>query len=329
MKNKQKNNKKNKSFMIIIGLYSKGHFKTKENILKSKGIYSWKTTEVNIQGEEISDLNAFKSLKLRGDYYIFKNNYEKFFDVKGVLLSDIQKYTTVQGRFLTKSECKSNSKKAVIGKNVKSQIYKIDNTPFINICNQKFEIIGILKNDINIKLADTVIIPFQAALELYGINGQYAIDGDVKNITQVVTILKDNGVTEIISPKTDIFSSLTEFYQKNNDILHVYLLLFISIIFLLVLSMEYCLINFEKEYKIYMTLGFSNRILFLLFIKMYFKLILISTISSAFFTEIIVKVCSDSNIYIISIILSFILDFLIILGIVTKKILRMRGNIWK
>lgn len=37
MKNKQKNNEKNKSFMIIIGLYSKGHFKTKENILKSRG----------------------------------------------------------------------------------------------------------------------------------------------------------------------------------------------------------------------------------------------------------------------------------------------------
>lgn len=293
-----------------------------------KGIYSWKTVEINVQSEK-ECLDFPNCATMADDYYIIKHIYGSSVDIKGVLLSDTKKFHLSKGRFLSKSDCENNVRKAVIGNNLKKNLYKIGNKSFISIENQEYEVTGILNEQQNIGLENTILIPLQTALEIYGINGQYSVDGSIENINKISLSFEHAGETKIATSKLEITASLSDFRKNSNEILHIYLFLFISLIVFLIFSIDYCTLKLPQEYNIYLTLGFSNKILFLIFSKTYIKLIAICNAVSIMISEIVLKIFAGVHVHVLGILTAFGLNILIVFIIITGKIIKEKRGVWQ
>lgn len=218
---------------------------------------------------------------------------------------------------------------AVIGNDVRNRTYKIGKKSFISIAGERFEVIGVLDEKNGEWLKDTVIIPLQIAIELYGVEGQYYIDGSTDNINKIVERFEQVGTGEITAVKLDIISSLIDFYKKNNDILHVYVFLFILLILILIVSVEYCTVKFSEEYKVYKILGFSDRVVFCVLGQTYLKLIAISNVLSLIIADFILKLFAKGNMHSIGMIFTFLINSSIIFMITIRKIKEVRREVWR
>ncbi len=293
-----------------------------------KGIYSWKAVEIYVQSEE-EHLNFPNSTAMTDDYYIIKHIYGTSIDIKGVLLSDTKKFHLSKGKFLSRNDCKSNVKKAVIGSNLKKKLYKTRNKSFISIENQEYEVIGILDKRQNIGLESTILIPLQTALETYGINGQYSVDGSIENIHRISRAFRHIDEIKITAPKLEITASLSNFRKNSNEILRIYLFLFLSLVVFLVITIDYCTLKLPQEYNIYLTLGIPNKILFLIFCKTYTKLIVISNAASMIISEVVLKIFAGVHIHVLGMLAAFGLNLLIVFITITGKIIKEKRGIWQ
>lgn len=108
---------KNKVLLLLLYLFNCCMLILVTNLIEKldiyygdKGIYSWKTTEINVQSESVGVLEPFKSIKMVGKYYVYKNNYEEYFDIKGVFLSDSEIFDLASGGFQNIYKWNSNEK---------------------------------------------------------------------------------------------------------------------------------------------------------------------------------------------------------------------------
>lgn len=293
-----------------------------------KDIYSWRTIEINIPSGKLEGNDNLFAVQGIENYYIYKNHYEGNKNIKGIFFGDTDHLLMKSGSIHDLNSF-TNERKAIIGSNVKKDVYRVKGKLFILVEGKEFEVLGMLDKKHDKWLKNTIVIPLFTAIELYGIEGQYYVDGSAEGIMQIIKKLKDVGINEITDIELNIFPSLFEFYRINNDILRVYLILFVSLILLLVISIEFYIRNFSQEYKVYMYMGISYKKLFWRVGGLYLKLLVFSNIVSLIITGVILKVFDGQKVYLFGGIITFLIDLLVLFLNIIKKIRRAKKEIWK
>ena len=297
---------------------------------EDRGIYSWKTTEINIKSEKPDVLNIFEMRTMTDDYCIIKNIYENTVNIKGILTDNTDKFHLLEGEFFSTNDARCTLKKAVVGEKLVNKLYKKENKIFISTEKQEYEVVGILDNQQDLGLENTVFIPLGTSIALYGIKGQYAVDGSAENIKRISSMFKQQkGVVEIIGPKLNIYSSLIDFVHDSNSILYFYLLLLILLIILLAISVDCCTLKFPEKYQIYRILGISYKKLFFILCDSYFWMVIISVFIAVAFSEFLVQIFVGTNVHILSVLIVGGFDLLVLSITLIKKIRKERRDVWK
>lgn len=305
-------------------------FRKIELYYEDRGIYSWKTTEINVKSAKTDVLNISELKIMTGDYCIIKNIYENTVDIKGILTDDVDKFHLLEGKFFSANDARCNLKKAVVGEKLVNKLYKKENKSFISTEKQEYEVVGILDDQQDFGLENTVFIPLETSVALYGIKGQYAVDGSVENIKRISNIFKQqNGVVEIIGPKLSIYNSLIDFVHDSNSILYLYLLLLILLIILLAFSVDCCTLKFPEKYQIYGILGIPYKKLFFVLFESYFWVVIISIFIAVAVSELLVQIFVDTNVHVLSVLIVGGFDLLVVSTILIKKIRKEKRGVWK
>lgn len=305
-------------------------FRKIELYYEERDIYSWKTTEINVKSETTKGLDFYELITTVGDYCIIKNVYESTVDIKGVFTNDFEKLHLSEGNFFSTNDARCNLKKAVVGENLVNKLYKNGNKFFISTGKQEYEVVGVLDNQQDVGLNNTVLIPLETSILLYGIKGQYAIDGSVENIKKILNIFKQqNDEVEIIGPELSIYSSLKDFVNSSNSILYLYLFLLILLIILLAFSVDCCTFEFPEKYRIYRILGISHKELFFVLFESYFWIAIISVFIAVVVSEFLVQIFAGTNVEALSVFIAGGFDLLVISTILFKKIWEEKRGVWK
>lgn len=160
--------------LITTNLYTKAQT---EKI--SRGFYSEHVLSLSVADSREGAAVSLPELSERG--ILYKTGLSLEYDLRGVLLAGEEELPPLlSGRFFDSPESRGNEKIAVVGSQCLEQSWKKDGKDWIEIQGEIFQVIGVMGTEEKNRFQTMVWIPFGTAVEIWGVDGTYRLDGKEK-----------------------------------------------------------------------------------------------------------------------------------------------------
>lgn len=216
----------------------------------------------------------------KGQEYVLRNEvlgaYGEF---------NIEKYCEIEGRNFSSEELISNDKVAIIGERVNEYTYEIDNEKYINLFNDDYKVIGVLKNTKNFDR--TTIVPFKSfnfSNNKYQNFGLYIEKNEWGKIEELY-----NEKYYVESAKLPTKSVILYLYENEDVFRECIFQLILSLVNLILFSI-FISNGIKKDAAIMRVLGCTNRDVFKEIFKRNFKITTVGNIIGIILFEMSSKV---------------------------------------
>lgn len=157
----------------------------------SRGFYSDHVLSIQVSSHSTKNFPAsfFEGMP---DSVIFRTGLSMEYDLRGVFWrGKTQLPPLLSGRFFSEEEGRMMSRVAVAGESCLENAYKENGKTYISIQGQPFEVIGIMGTKEKSRFQSMIWIPFETAISVFGVDGQYKVDGaDLKMIQESAEYLE-------------------------------------------------------------------------------------------------------------------------------------------
>lgn len=183
----------NMTLVFIAALLVLSNIQTRSELAESRrGFYSENAYYLNYDDGSWEDVKAVLEQDEWDNGIVYKQKLDFESDTRGVFYrGDIRKLPLISGRYFTSEETFRSEKIAMIGQRYEKDVYTEDGKRYIDILDEKFEVIGVLGSAQATRLDSMKWIPLPAAVELTGADGEYVVDGKTEEaIDGNVALLK-------------------------------------------------------------------------------------------------------------------------------------------
>lgn len=284
-----------------------GNINTVQNSLSDRNsIHSENYMELSFKN--FNDIKPFMDILMKEPqisikYYlmdIFETQTNDTSNILGLYMnSDFNSNLELKsGRLLNQEDMNSTSKLAVIGENIESNIYKEKGKQFIISGNDKFEVVGVLKETKGFTNSDLILYNLKSIMEQPQklSTHNWIIDSDRLNAQEIYSILHD--ISSKYNYQVDINPNDGARYSSNNYIfikfsmILAFLLTSLSIFIALIRSIILWFNDMLFEIGVRLCCGANNIQLLKLIVYRYFTTTIISIIA----TSILIQIVSLINI---------------------------------
>lgn len=265
------------SFSIIISSTYR-YYKTV--VEKNTFNNDYKSLSLNLNTEQLNLASFFNWLNKQGFHNSCTPMFATNIEVGDIFINNnimgvssgfnMNKYSTIEGRYFTENELNTNSKVAIIGDGLKKYTQKDKGIEYIKVFEEYYQVIGIINNSSYFKFVS--LVPLNS---LYFVNNKYTSFRQLvsKDYVNKETPLKfDNASIEIKDIPTD--SIISYLFQQVPSLKESLYSLCLGIINLLLFS--YFFANgIKREISIMKVLGANNTHIFKEILS---KLFIVSTL---------------------------------------------------
>ena len=176
------------AFLVLVNLQTRQELEESSRGFYSEEAVSLYCTEENWDG--ILDILEEGNWK---NGILFRRDLEVGIDTRGVFYEGKYRgYPLLSGRFFTEEESLGKERIALIGRNLRQDLYEKDGRKYIEILGEPFEVIGVLGSAQPTRLDRMQLIPMGAAAELAEAAGTYVVDGTSReSIQKNVDLMKE------------------------------------------------------------------------------------------------------------------------------------------
>ena len=176
------------AFLVLVNLQTRQELEESSRGFYSEEAVSLYCTEENWDG--ILDILEEGNWK---NGILFRRDLEVGIDTRGVFYEGKYRgFPLLSGRFFTEGESLGKERIALIGRNLRQDLYEKDGRNYIEILGEPFEVIGVLGSAQPTWLDRMQLIPMGAAAELSEAAGTYVVDGTSReSIQKNVDLMKE------------------------------------------------------------------------------------------------------------------------------------------
>ena len=219
--------------------------------------------------------SALKSTVKNGVVYL--KNLDLLNSLQGVWFQgEVVKPELQSGRFFEEEDFLGDTKYAVIGASYLEDIEEQEGKKYIEIEEENYEVIGVLKAKADTKLGQMIFINWNAAIKQYGISGDYLLDGASEEyVEETIEVLESKMYSDEIYYQEKLMEDTSVVRIFGLETLDaIYLIMFINFIICGIFITMYWLQKQKKHIEVYGLLGIGRKYLFLDMLKGYIKIVI-------------------------------------------------------
>ena len=249
------------AFLVLVNLQTRQELEESSRGFYSEEAVSLYCTEENWDG--ILDILEEGNWK---NGILYRRDLEVRSDTRGVFYERKNRgFPLLSGRFFTEGESLGKERIALIGRNLRQDLYGKDGRNYIEILGEPFEVIGVLGSAQPTRLDRMQLIPMGAAAELSEAAGTYVVDGTSReSIQKNVDLMKEvmsepwSGI-EIPQEESGGGISAGWFTKVYVDTIeNIYLAIVLAFILNMVLACSYWARSRVQKIHVKKMLGFSG-----------------------------------------------------------------------